>query len=89
MKSDLTSVPAGFYRACYEHYDAGYGAGPAVFERLPYQARMPWTEAFNSPLGEMLEKGQDTRNPRMHVITGPGRGGHNPDDDQDSHDPAC
>src|SRR5580693_7780929 len=33
MKSDLTSVPAGFYRACYEHLDAGAawyrGSGPA------------------------------------------------------------
>ena len=25
MKSDLTSVSAGFYRACYEHLDAGKG----------------------------------------------------------------
>jgi hypothetical protein len=30
MKSDLTSVPAGFYRACYEHLDAG-----AAWYRVP------------------------------------------------------
>src|SRR5262249_15171268 len=34
MNSDLTSVPAGFYRACYEHLDAGTawyrGSGPAA-----------------------------------------------------------
>src|SRR5437667_12212183 len=33
MKLDLTSVPAGFYRACYGHLDAGAawyrGSGPA------------------------------------------------------------
>jgi hypothetical protein len=36
----------------------------------------------------MLEKGHDTRNPGMYIITGPGWRGNNPDDDQDSHDPA-
>ena len=50
-----------------------------------HRARGP---AAGSAPGEMLEKGQDARNPRMHVITGPGRSGDYPDNNQDSHDPA-
>ena len=47
MKSDLTSVPAGFYRACYEHLDAAaacyrgsgmvlFGAGFGVIENATF-----------------------------------------------------
>ena len=44
--------------------------------------------ALSSASGEMLEKGQDAGNPIMHVITGPGGCGYNPDDNKNAHDPA-
>jgi hypothetical protein len=42
---------------------------------------------YSAP-GKMLEKGQDTGNPRVHIIAGPAWRGYNPDHDQDAYDPA-
>ena len=57
------------------------GQRPAILGLTPFRA-------FGSAFGEMLEKGQDAGNPRMHIITGPGGRGYDPDDNQYAHGPA-
>jgi len=69
------------FRAALAGRPAHPGQRPAILGLTQFRA-------FASALGEMLEKGQDAGNPRMHVITGPGGHGYNPDDNQYAHDPA-